>query len=1672
MTKKAYIKPLIISIILTLFLAILPAYAWFGTPSNAFNVKVKGSMVEEYFHCGSGKEDDPFVITRPVHYYHLVEFFQRTTQLPVVYNSEDDVVDFGNEYLYFQIGCPEEQLYDPSLRPTVTPDTSFYVFEYGNAGQLIKDQDTRGNKDVILNMAYYSGDNALMPIGTSEVPFYGSFNGNNLTVTNLNIITEEDVVVTTGGESQTVTRQTSDIGIFGYIGTNGVLSNVYFKNVNISLVGGAANATIDTSVTNISHTSSHPDTVYVGYLVGHTNLSTSVVNVFVNNCTIKGGAASTCNFGYFGLVDDSLGQPITTLGEEIATQFGSGNEPGWGGSMDMNTLYTRILSVKGNAANPCTYPTATTVTIDEVANTYNREVTATATASAPSGSSVSWVHYESTLGGSYYFRNRTDTNRFLYLSGENRYQKQTITTYRYLDEFTPAYHIASGSNYLSTNGIGITNATSEATASAWVLNDANHLYTIYDGTKYYLRQDTDLTLTVSTMPSTTWTKDGNDLYCTNSGTNYYLTYFDSWFLITTKGRYKVKDASNNYLVMTASSISSTTSEGAATSLIYNGSSGTISTFVSGTQYYLNGTNTLAVSSTSAGTNWQFAGNNLSYSYGGQIYYLVYLNNAWQVLPAATSYQFGDGNGNYLSADTQGITNSSTASESVWFYNGSSGVIATYIDGNFYYLNRNGKLSTTSDNTVWTYSTNRLSYTYNASTYYLYYNGSVWTVNSTSSYYLISDGSGHYLNVSNGSLVAGTSSSTATHWIYNGSNGTISFNENGNVYYLNRGAKLSTTSDNTNWTFSGGNRLSYTYNGRTFYLYYTNQNWIAAAAAYKIHDGANHFLNLSSGTLSTGDNLASATIWFYAGNGSEILTVDNGVVYYLYGTAYNLSASTSNSTLWNFSSNYLNYSYNGFNYRLRYDNGWKIYNSDLSYYKISDNRGHYLSNNGTDVVSTSNAASATIWGFDASGNVSVDIGESTYYLNSNMSNNALVTLGTSGQSWTYSANNLATGGYKLLYNNGSWIVNNDSNLYTIAYSGNYLSLNGTSVVNQTSQNEATLWTFSSTGSNPSGSISTGLNGTTYYLNRSGNWFSISTSSASWSNSGNKLYFSSGWSTYYIRYNKSWQIGTQNNKNVLSITSVNNTITRTEQTITPASITMVDQNIVPQIALSSGSENLNVTETGVSYQANIVSQANLIFSNTQLQTVTKTVETDKNSGNYTYIPLTLELQDEDDPTSYYTSDYRVANKNTGYIVSSGNEPGSYAADIRVSQYPMSSINVALNNQTPYNDNRLQVVTRTIETNGYVRVQDSYNATNINNYHSNLPSTYKTVAEAGLHKYESGDLELSRFGLSEMMNHDPNNVYGLHFMDAQIDINNVVVADQVTILGVTHYNYEMPQDCINFQTNDKGIINFFAGTYFPGNSTFFSLHQVFRDGQEKITAIKEIAEVYKSDDGNILKPYIYKFTDNTYTNFDGTYTGATSLISGYSLIFDTTWITNPSSFIQNAVYYFEVPCNKGEFALGSVDEKDGAYLFYLDIGTAGGDAIATTISGEGNDITDSFQVDFRDKPETSPYSLLQLAFDAPEATNDSFSVNVTFDSTGTSGGAYDNGLYTITIVNKTSSNVQFAVFLCDDDDNIYNDFEYAYKIIYTNNTETSETIMNGLYDFFKTSTIYTIPSSGPVA
>jgi hypothetical protein len=164
----------------------------------------------------------------------------------------------------------------------------------------------------------------------------------------------------------------------------------------------------------------------------------------------------------------------------------------------------------------------------------------------------------------------------------------------------------------------------------------------------------------------------------------------------------------------------------------------------------------------------------------------------------------------------------------------------------------------------------------------------------------------------------------------------------------------------------------------------------------------------------------------------------------------------------------------------------------------------------------------------------------------------------------------------------------------------------------------------------------------------------------------------------------------------------------------------------------------------------------------------------------------------------------------------------------------------------------------------------------------------------------------------------------MDAQISADRTINIPYAKIDNTEYTNYELPEDCIDFNLRKSGIINFFAGSYFPGNTTFFSLHQIFRDGQSKeIESIKEISLIYPNVDATTKKrtPYVYRYSDGTYSSIG---------VAGDTPSFDMSWVTNPT-MIEYVMYYFEIPVNGGEYALGSVQGKDGAYLIYLDIGAS---------------------------------------------------------------------------------------------------------------------------------------------
>ena len=332
--------------------------------------------------------------------------------------------------------------------------------------------------------------------------------------------------------------------------------------------------------------------------------------------------------------------------------------------------------------------------------------------------------------------------------------------------------------------------------------------------------------------------------------------------------------------------------------------------------------------------------------------------------------------------------------------------------------------------------------------------------------------------------------------------------------------------------------------------------------------------------------------------------------------------------------------------------------------------------------------------------------------------------------------------------------------------------------------------------------------------------------------------------------------------------------------------------------------------------------------------ETKHTDAGTLTYTDVEPT-----ETDAPTYYplawnrygegnAHDYRgdlPADTNTGYVISGANTNSAIPGDIRVSQY------------TKY------------ATGNWASIRNSLTSAN-NAGILNDARVYTIIdgEQVTIDSYGIGIMHTMQYGsVSKTVNallQGNQYVYGLHFMNAQISKDNIVTVPKAIINGVTKTNYKMPQDSIDFHVATKGRIAFMAGTYYSGSNgvqSFFSLHRIFRDGSDNITAIKQLSEIYS--DGDASHGYVYRYkNDSNYYNADGSLNGS-SVPSGYVKVYDLRAIDDPNgltgnaSLTQNSVYYFEIPVDAGEYALGSSD-TDGAYLIYLDIAANASFAVQT--------------------------------------------------------------------------------------------------------------------------------------
>lgn len=336
----------------------------------------------------------------------------------------------------------------------------------------------------------------------------------------------------------------------------------------------------------------------------------------------------------------------------------------------------------------------------------------------------------------------------------------------------------------------------------------------------------------------------------------------------------------------------------------------------------------------------------------------------------------------------------------------------------------------------------------------------------------------------------------------------------------------------------------------------------------------------------------------------------------------------------------------------------------------------------------------------------------------------------------------------------------------------------------------------------------------------------------------------------------------------------------------------------------------------------------------------------------------------PLNVDSSTYEATDKNTGYLIGGTQETTDisefYLGTVRITNYGTKTTYLA------GNDNYTGGSYTNVITNGgtpYTVIKDSsgnfsVENLNANNYYkySNSFSSFRTSLESS------------------------SGLYGFHFYNGSIGMNKIITSYKACILGQEYSNYQLPANSVNFHLKSKGFINFYSGTYGAYNNSykhdncFFSVHEVIRDSNQKITDIREIKKIYECTDKTKSNSYLYEFVSSdstksiysskfTYQSGERKYeagkskettesftsgsTEETNYLNGYTEIFDTEQLGNRNSTVRDTIYnyynnifYFEIPVNDGEYCLGSVEDGVGAYLMYLDIGTNASTISRTTI------------------------------------------------------------------------------------------------------------------------------------
>lgn len=722
--------------------------------------------------------------------------------------------------------------------------------------------------------------------------------------------------------------------------------------------------------------------------------------------------------------------------------------------------------------------------------------------------------------------------------------------------------------------------------------------------------------------------------------------------------------------------------------------------------------------------------------------------------------------------------------------------------------------------------------------------------------------------------------------------------------------------------------------------------------YSIKSSSDWYLTINgnSSTIQSTKSSASASAWNITANRIYTQDPDSGIIYYLNNNGENLTLTTTATTSWTINS--INESTKEFSCRINNNDFYLI--EDNGTWKLSRIDGFYI----TDGVNYLAANSTT-----AVKNVKT-IGEASIFY---MSDNNIYTIYNNANRYLYFDSNNESNPVALYQTNTrnqnryhfNWTVSEDSIYYDATHY--VIFKNGAWTCGASSQNITKTYLSS--------------DGRYLCVNATLNGFSYTTiqdDATNWTINDQNIFYEENGTLYYITHSNntlglstsntdaSWTIGNTNGSG--TITYRGGFLSLTTYYLTPSntgnwSVSRTSSNIT-----TSQVTNTEIMRLGHRVDL-LLNYQHTIAANSYREIRREIVETP--GGFPSYIPI----------NAVENGNFDVKGGNTGYIISGSNETTqSYRSDIRITHWNKSYLGNGLDGSNQVSDA------------GVLTYDDSGS---------------HTIDTNAFSKYD-----LSKENYQEMLDKDNTFVYGLHFMNSEISKNRTFRAPEVVINNSKLYDYELPIDCIDFKLQNQGYINFFGGSYFTDNNCFFSLHEIFRNGND-IDDIKEIEFIYGTDD--VTDPFCYKYkNDNNY--YIKKVSKGTTLPSGYSVIFKTSWITNPS-LTMNQMYYYEIPANAGEYALGSVAGRTGAYLNYLDIAANKQMVDRTYETEQVVETVDTYTY-------VKGVSFVEQAGDTVDPTNSAtYSLGGTYSSSTSGGTNYSRTGDTISVTPDTGVNLEFV-------------------------------------------------------